>query len=118
MADDIKIDAIERVIPDVSKIIPASRRKKREKKERDEAGKHFEELSQTAEKGHQILSEKKSPYRFCVYQVEDDVFIDIVIVDADNKIKEIYKRNITRDEFQSWMQLIETESGMIVDKEV
>ena len=118
MADEFKVDGIERVLPDVSKINPAPRRKKREKKQRDEAGKHFEELSRTAEQAHQILAEKKSPYRFCVYQVDGDVFIDIAIVDADNKIKEIYKRNITRDELQSWMQLIETESGMILDKEV
>jgi len=118
MVDELKIDGIESIIPNVSKINPVLQRKKREKKQHDEASKHFHELARKAEQAHRILSEKNSPYRFCIYQENGDVFIDVAIVDANSKIKEVFKRNITHDEFQSWMELIEMESGMIFDKEV
>ncbi|MFH2064673.1 MAG: hypothetical protein ABIK15_05705 [Pseudomonadota bacterium] len=117
MADELKIDQIEKIIPDIPKINPAAKRKKRDKNRRDEAGRHFQELARKAEQAHSILSEKKSPYRFCVYQAEGEVLIDIAIIDADGKIKKIFKRNITNDEFQSWIQWIESETGMILDKE-
>jgi hypothetical protein len=118
MADELKIDGIESIIPNVSKVNPVLKWKKREKKQHDEASKHFRELARKVEQAHRILSEKNSPYRFCIYQEKGDVFIDVAIVDANSKIKEVFKRNITNDEFQSWMELIEAESGMIFDKEV
>lgn len=118
MVDELKIDGIESIIPNVSKINPVLQRKKREKKQHDEAGKHFHELAEKVEQAHRILSKKNLPYRFCIYREKGDVFIDVAIVDADSKIKEVFKRNITHDEFQSWMELIEAESGMIFDKEV
>lgn len=118
MADDFKIQGMERITPHASQVNPASRRKKKKKKPKDEAGRHFRELARKAEQAHQVLSQKKSPYRFCVYQKDGEVFVDVAIVDADSRTTEIYKRNITHDEFQSWMNLIETESGLIFDKEV
>ncbi len=118
MADELKIDGIESIMPNVSKINPVLQRKKKEQKQKDEAGKHFRELAGKVEQAHRILSEKNSPYRFCIYQENGDVFIDVAFVDADSKIKEVFKRNITHDEFQSWMEWIEAESGMIFDKEV
>ena len=118
MADEFKIQGMNGISPQVSPAKAPARRKKKQKKQKEEAGRHFRELARKAEQAHQVLSEKKSPYRFCIYQQEDEVYVDVAIVDAEGTITEIYKRNITHDEFQSWMNLIETESGLIFDREV
>jgi len=57
----------------------------------------------------------KSPYRFCVYQEDDDVFIDVVILGEDGKIKKIEKKNITDDEFSTWLNHIENGYGLLLD---
>ena len=118
MADDIKIEGIEKIVSDVPLIHPVQRRKKKDRRQRDEAGQHFRELAAKAEQAHKILSDKQSPYRFCVYRTGDEVFIDIAIVDGENRVRKVFKRNITRDEFHTWIQMIESESGMLFDREV
>jgi hypothetical protein len=118
MDDEFKIDRVEKIPSNVGHVDAYDKRRKREKKHRDEASKHFQELTETAEKAHVVLIEKNSPYRFCIYQENEDIFIDVVIIDTDGSIKEIHKRNITHDEFISWVRHIEQESGLLIDNEV
>ncbi len=93
------------------------RRKKKQKKKRphEEAKDHFDDLAQCAEKAHQLLKAKNSPYRFCIYREQGEVFIDLVMLDEKDKIKTTMKRNITHQEFSEIIEHIETLDGLLVD---
>ena len=47
---------------------------------------HFEDLTQAADRINKILQAKKSLNRFCIYRNKKDIFIDLVILDENNKI--------------------------------
>lgn len=94
-------------------------RNKSQKKPSAESSKeHFKELSDAVEKAHEHLIKTKSPYRFCVYQEEDELFIDLVILNEEGKIGSIKKKNITNDEFTLWLKMVQTGEGLLFDKEV
>jgi len=69
------------------------------------------------EKAHEHLIKTKSPYRFCVYQEEDELFIDLVILNEKGKIGSIKKKNITNDEFTLWLKMVQTGEGLLFDEE-
>ncbi len=115
MNDELRINKIVRVNPHKTPLNPNRKKDQREDKHRDEAGNHFQQLAEAAELAHTVLEKNNSPYRFCVYQNGEEVFIDIVIVDEDGKIKEIKKKNITHDEFSTWLNHIEQGEGLFFD---
>ena len=117
MNDELKINRIDPVKQ--QKPSPDSKRKKKEEEEehkpKDEAGDHFQSLSDAAELAHNTLKKNNSPYRFRVYQKDGEVFIDIVIIGEDGKIKETQKQNITHEEFSTWLDHIEQGEGLFFD---
>ena len=115
MDDEIRVNKTVRVIPQKTPPKPGKKNGKQEHKHRDEAGNHFQQLSKAAELAHDVLEKSNSPYRFCVYQEGEEIFIDIVIVDDDGKIKETKKKNITHDEFSTWLNHIEQGNGLFFD---
>ncbi len=115
MNDELRINKIARVNPQKTPLNPNRKKGQREYKHRDEARNHFQQLAEAAELAHTVLGKNNSPYRFCVYQNGEEVFIDIVIVDEDGKIKEIKKKNITHDEFSTWLNHIEQGEGLFFD---
>ena len=94
------------------------RKKKRHKDPEDEVKDHFEDLSQAAERINKILQKKKSLNRFCIYRNNKDIFIDLVILDENNKITKTIRKNITHQEFSETIKHIEELDGFIVDYEV
>ncbi len=115
MDDEIKVNKILHVIPQKTSLKPDNKKGKQEHKHRDEAGNHFQQLSKAAELAHDVLVKNNSPYRFCIYQEAEEIFIDIVIVDDDGKIKETKKKNITHEEFSTWLNHIEQGNGLFFD---
>lgn len=115
MDDELRINNIHRVVSRNKSLRSKRRKRNRDKKQRDEAGNHFPYLAEAAEIAHTVLEKNGSPYRFCVYQKNQDVFIDIVIVDDGGEIKEIRKKNITHDEFSLWLNHIEQGDGFFLD---
>jgi len=116
MDDDFTIEKAQPVISRATAVDRDRSRKRKKRERREEAGRHFQELAETAEQAHAVLSRNRSPYRFCVYQQNQETFIDVVIVDAEGNIQETYRRNITHDEFQSWITSLAEESGLIIDR--
>jgi uncharacterized FlaG/YvyC family protein len=98
------------------------KRKPQEKKinkvHEDEVKDHFEDLTQVSDRINKILQSKKSLNRFCIYRNNKDIFIDLVILDDNNKITKTIKRNITHKEFTETIKNIEELDGFIVDFEV
>ncbi len=115
MDDEIRVNKSVRIIPQKTFLKPGKKKDKQEHKHRDEAGDHFQQLSKAAELAHEVLVRNHSPYRFRVYQEGEEIFIDIVIVDDDGKIKETKKKNITHDEFTTWLNHIEQGNGFFFD---
>lgn len=115
MNDELRVNKISHINPRKTPLNSKRKKGKREHKHKDEAGNHFQKLANAAEQAHDVLVKNKSPYRFCVYQKEGEVFIDIVIVDENGKIKEIKKKNITHDEFSTWLNHIEQGGGFFFD---
>ena len=117
MNDELRINRINPVKQ--QKPPPDSKRKKEEEKRehepKDEAGDHFQSLSDAADLAHNTLKKNNSPYRFCVYQKDGDVFIDIVIIGEDGEIKETIKNNITHEEFSTWLNHIEQGEWLFFD---
>ena len=118
MVDDIKIEGAQRVIPRITAVDRDQSRKRKKRNQPEKAGKHFEELAQAAERAHEILERKKSSYRFCVYQQEGETYIDVIVVDSEGKTKETFRKNITQDEFRSWVKYLDEEIGLIIDQKV
>jgi len=93
-------------------------KKKINKVHEDEVKDHFEDLTQASDRINKILQAKKSLNRFCIYRNNKDIFIDLVILDDNNKITKTIKRNITHKEFTETIKNIEELDGFIVDFEV
>lgn len=92
-------------------------RKKREKPTpHEETRAHVEELLKAAEKAHEYFSAHHIPYRFRIYEEKGDVFIDIVRLNASGKAEKTVKKNITREDFLKWMEILESHDGMILDE--
>ncbi|MBT3878246.1 MAG: hypothetical protein HON76_20720 [Candidatus Scalindua sp.] len=115
MDNEIRVNKTVRVIPHKTPPKPDKKKGKKEHKQREEAGNHFQQLSKAAELAHDVLEKSNSPYRFCVYQEGEEVFIDIVVVDDNGEIKETRKTNITHDEFTTWLNHIEQGNGLFFD---
>jgi hypothetical protein len=84
----------------------------------DETKDHFNQLAKAAADSNTILVAKKSPYRFCVYREDREIFIDIVILDGSGKIAAIKKKNITHEEFAKWLRHIEEREGLFLDETI
>jgi hypothetical protein len=56
--------------------------------------------------------------RFCIYRYNKDIFIDLFILDENNKITKTIIKNITHQEFTETIKNIEELDGFIVDFEV
>ncbi len=115
MGDEIRVNKSVPIIPQKQTLRPGKREDQQEHKHKDEAGDHFQQLSNAAKLANDTLERDKSPYRFRVYQDGEEVFIDIVIVDEDLTIKETKKTNITHEEFTTWLNHIEQGNGLFFD---
>ena len=120
--EDLKVHRIQPISPQVNRLNPEEKKHQQQSQQRpkgeDKAGRHFQTLVEAAEKSHQRLTRMNSPYRFCVYQEDNEVFIDVVILGEDGKIKKIQKSNITDDEFSTWLNHIENGYGLLLDSKV
>ena len=117
MSDDLKVKKINPIpyeLPPNSEVDP--KKQKKQENRSNQAKYHFEQLAKAAEESHTILLKEKSPYRFCVYREGEDVFIDVVIVDKEGKIRDIKKKKITYDEFTTWLTHIHGGQGLLVDE--
>jgi hypothetical protein len=98
-----------------------------EKREQRKKGKHQQQnplqqskdfmhtIGRAAEASNEKLVRLNLPYRFCVYAEGDDVFIDIVILDKNNKIVAEKKKNISQQEFARLIEDVSQIEGLFID---
>ncbi len=115
MEDISKINQGESILPDKSGISTYDRKKHKKRKYFQEAKKHLDELTKIVEEVHKELLDKDSPFRLCIYQEGDDVFIDIVTMDDYGKISRIFKHDISHAELDDLIQQLKTGRGLMLD---
>ena len=98
----------------------ASYEKKKYKKKKyyQEAKKHFDELTKIVDETHKELVENDSPFRLCVYQEGDDIFIDIVTIDDSGRTDQVFKHDISHAQLENLVQNIKSGRGLILDADV
>ncbi len=84
-----KIEKSDKITTDKAYVGSDKNKKKYPKKHRDEVKTHFQALTEMVHEAHQELEAKKSPYRFCIYQESNDVFIDVVTINQSGTIDKI-----------------------------
>lgn len=81
-------------------------------KQNDEAAAHFESLKNAADLANRDLESKNSPYRFYIYREFEEIFINLVLLDANGNILEVKKKNITNQEFTDLINNIQNGEGL------
>jgi len=96
---------------------PGEREGRREGKRREKrrSKDYFGTLAKRAEVSNEQLAQKKLPYRFRVYQRGDEVFINLVTLDARGKVKTTVRRNITDEDFDRWIEDLSSMEGLFFD---
>ncbi len=115
MEDVSKINQGEGVLVNKPAISTYDRKKHKKRKYFQEAKKNFNELTKIVEEVHKELLDKDSPFRLCIYQEGDDVFIDIVAMDNQGKTSRIFKHDISHAELEDLVQHLKTGRGIMLD---
>ena len=90
----------------------------RKKKHHQEVKKSFDRLTKIVAETHRELEENDSPFRLCIYQEGDDIFIDIVTIDSLGKTSRILKHDISHAELENIVQHIKSGRGLLFDADV
>ena len=75
-------------------------------------------MTKIVEETHTELKDKNSPFRICVYEEGDDIFIDVVTIDDDGKISQVFKHDISHQELEVLIHQIKSGTGLILDADV
>lgn len=115
MEDVAKIYHTKPILPDHSGYDRYGPKKQKKKKPFRKAKKHFDELSQIVEETHKELEDNNSPFRLCVYQEGDDIFIDVVTMDDSGRFKKVFKHDISHDQLENIIRHIKSGTGLILN---
>lgn len=89
--------------------------RKEEAEDEDEAAEHFNELAAAAEAAHRRLVEMDSPYRFCIYRREGEIYIDLILIDEEGEMVREVNKAITHEQFRRWLDAIEQGEGLFFE---
>ena len=115
MEDIAKIYQTDPIHPDKPGISSYKKKKQKKRKRFHEAKKHFDELTKIVDETHKELELKDSPFRICVYQEGEDIFIDIVTIDESGNIDQTFKHDISHAELENLVNHIKSGRGLIFD---
>ena len=97
----------------------SNRRKKnesrKEPRERRKPKDYFHTIAKAVERSNDILIERKSPFRFCIYLKKESVFIDLVELDSAGKVKSAVRKNITQEDFDRLIEDVSQIEGLLFD---
>jgi uncharacterized FlaG/YvyC family protein len=115
--DDLTVHGVEAIKADRD-ATKDNEKKKKHQPHLEEAVDHFDELTRAAERAHKILELSNSPYRFCIYKENDEIFIDIVIKNSEGGATLVKKKNITHEEFLKLLKHVAEREGLFLDETV
>lgn len=115
MADVTKIYQTEAILPDRPDIKQQDKRKNKQRKTNRAAKKHFQELSKIIEETHRELVDADSPFRLCIYQEGEDIYIDVVTLDGTGKTAHVFRHDISDFEVENLVHQIKSKTGLLLD---
>lgn len=117
MEDISKIIQTEAVIPDKPSHGFYEKKKQKRKKLWQEAKKHFGKLTKIVDETHKELEKNNSPFRLCVYQEGDDIFIDVLTIDDSGEKSQVFKSDISHVDLEDLIHNIKSGRGLILDSD-
>ena len=115
MEDISKIYQTDPIIPDKPEHKNYEKKRRKRKKRSREAREHFDELTRMVDDVHRELEDNKSPFRLCVFQEGDDIFIDVVTVNDSGNTTRVFRHDISRAEVEEILQQIRTGTGLLLN---
>ena len=92
------------------------KKKKWLKKEgRDEAGEHYDELSEATDRLNSHLVQKKSPYRVELFGIDNEIYIKLIVSNNIGEVIDEKVINITHFEFTEFLSQILNREGVLLD---
>ena len=88
---------------------------KEEYKPRKKVKDYFKTLAKATETSNEHLEQRDVPFRFCVYEKDDKVFIDFIQLDKRGKVKTVDTKDITNEDFNMWIEDIANIEGLVID---
>ena len=76
---------------------------------------YFKTLSKATETSNERLEQQGIPFRFCVYEKDEKVFIDFAQLDKQGKVKTVETKDITNEDFNMWIDDIANIEGLVID---
>ncbi|MFH2092929.1 MAG: hypothetical protein ABIJ31_11255 [Pseudomonadota bacterium] len=118
MEDVSKINQTESIQPDRPGDKAFDKKKHKRKKPYHAAKQYFDKLSKIVDETHRELENSNSPFRLCVYQEGEDIYIDVVTIDDTGKTSQIFKHDISHAEVDNLIQQIKSGTGLILNADV
>ena len=115
MEDISKIYQTDPVVPDKPDRNAFEKKKQKRRKRHREAREHFTELNRMVHDVHQELEKNKSPFRLCVYQEDDDIFIDVVTIDDTGRTTKVFRHDISRAQVEEILHQIRSGTGLLLN---
>ncbi len=111
------IPKIYQTDPVLSDKYPGKGFNKRHKKKKQHrfAKDSFEALSRLVEETHRELENRDSPFRLCIYQDDEEIYIDVVTLDESGQISQVFKHDISHTEVENLVDQIKSGTGLILD---
>ena len=76
---------------------------------------YFKTLSKATDTSNERLEQQGIPFRFCVYEKDEKVFIDFAQLDKQGKVKTVETKDITNEDFNIWIDDIANIEGLVID---
>jgi len=94
---------------------PFDKRKQKKRPQYHSVKRNIDALTKIAHEAHEELQAMNSPFRLCVYQEGEDIFIDVVAMDETGKTIQVFRQDITNDELEDLIHQIKTGRGLMFD---
>ena len=115
MDDVSRIIQTEAVQPDRDDKGGFGRKKQKKRQAHRRARKHFEELSKLVDETHRELENANSPFRLCVYQEGEDIYIDIMTIDPSGDPTRVFRHDISQVAVEELVAQIKSGTGLLLN---
>ncbi|MCP4718694.1 MAG: hypothetical protein GY860_04480 [Desulfobacteraceae bacterium] len=113
MTDVSKIDHSEGIPAKRHSLQQFNKRKQKKKPRHHFVKRNIKALTKIADEAHEELQAMNSPFRLCVYQEGDEVYIDIVAMDGAGNVVQVFRHDITNEELEELIHQIKTGRGLM-----
>lgn len=113
MSDVSRINHLESIPEKRHTQKPFDKRKQKKRPPHHSVKRNIQALTKIADEAHEELQAMDSPFRLCVYQEGEEVFIDVMAMDASGNPVQVFRHDITNDELEDLIHQIKTGRGLM-----